>query len=112
MQGRSVPSIPVRPHDYLNILIERDEEAHKALNRKLPEFAPQHLGDIGLFDPEKIGSLNLFQAANFHDRVDLENEPRLYQVLFGIRHTDILEDIPVPGLVSLLPHGSLSFAIR
>jgi hypothetical protein len=86
MQGRSVPSIPVRPHDYLNILIERDEEAHKALNRKLPEFAPQHLGDIGLFDPEKM--------------------------LFGIRHTDILEDIPVPGLVSLLPHGSLSFAIR
>jgi hypothetical protein len=111
MQGRSVASIPVRLHDDLHILIERNEEAQQALNGKLPEFATQHLGDVGLFDPEKIGGLNLFQAANFHDLIDLENELRLYQVRFGIRHADILEDIPAPGLVSPLPHGSLSFAI-
>jgi hypothetical protein len=111
MQSRGVASAPVRLHDDLNILIERNEEAQKALNRKLPEFAPQHLGDIGLFDPEKIGSLNLLQPAIFHDRVDLENELRLDQVFFGIRDADILEDIPAPDLLRPLPHGSLSFAI-
>jgi hypothetical protein len=112
IQSRSIVSIPVWLHDDLHILIERNEESHKALNRKLPEFATQHLGDVGLFDPEKIGSLHLFQAAILHDRVDFENELRLYQVLFGIRQANILEYIPAPSLVSPLPHGSLSFAIR
>jgi hypothetical protein len=60
---------------------------------------------------EKNGSLNLFQAAILHDRVDFENELRLGQVLFGIRQANVFEHIPAPGLVSRLPHGFLSFAI-
>ena len=108
MQSRSVVPVPVRLHDDLNILIERYEKTQKALHRKLPEFAPQHLGDVGLFDPEKIGSLNLFQPAIFHDRVDFENELRLHQVLFGIRQANILEHIPASVLISLSSSSFLS----
>jgi hypothetical protein len=111
MQSWSVAPAPVRLHDDLDILIERHQKAQKALNGKLPEIAAQHLGDVGLFDPEKIGSLNLFQAAIFHDCVDFENELRLNQVLCGVRHADVFEDIPAPGFVSQLPHGSFTLAI-
>jgi hypothetical protein len=111
MQSWSVVSAPMRLDDDLDILIERHQKAQKALNGKLPEFASQHLGNVGLFDAEKVGSLNLLQAAIFHDRVDFENELRLDQVLFGIRHADVFEHIPAPGFVSRLPHCSLSFAI-
>jgi hypothetical protein len=77
LQGWGVVSVTVRLHDNLHILIERHEEAQKALNRKLPELAAQHLRYIGLTHSEQIGSLHLFQAAIFHDGVDLEYELRL-----------------------------------
>jgi hypothetical protein len=112
MQRGSDVSAPVRLHHDLNILIERHQETQKALNRKLPEFTAQHLGDVGLFDAEKIGSLNLFQAASFHDRFDFKNELRLHQVPFGIRLADVFEHVPASAFVSPLPHSSCSFAIR
>jgi hypothetical protein len=65
MQSRNVASAPVRLHHDLDILIERYEEAQEALNRKLPKFAAQHLGDVRLFDAETRGSLDLFQATLF-----------------------------------------------
>jgi hypothetical protein len=112
MQRWSVVSAAVRLHDDLDILIERHQEAQKALNRELPELAAQHLGNVGLSDGEKSGSLNLFQAAIFHDCVDFENQLRLHQVLFGVRHAEVFEHIPAPGCVYSLSHPSLSFATR
>jgi len=67
----------VRFYDDLHILVERHEEAQKALNGKLPELPAQHLRYIGLADSEQVGCLDLFQAAIFHDRVDLECKLRL-----------------------------------
>jgi hypothetical protein len=112
MQGRSLVSAPVRFHDNLDILIERDEKAQQAFNRKLPEFAAQHFRDIGLLDAKKIGRLDLFQAAMLQYAVDLENELRFDQVLFGIRQAEVRENIPASGFVCFLPHSSFSFAIR
>jgi hypothetical protein len=112
VQSRSVVSVPVRLHDDFNILIKRDEEAQKALNRKLPKFATQHLGNVGLLNAKKIASLRLLQPAAFHDRVDFENQLRLHQVLFGVRQANIFEHIPAPVFVYPLPHLSRSFAIR
>jgi hypothetical protein len=48
---RRLVSIAVWLHDDLNILIERDQEAQQAFDRKLAELAAQHLGDIGLATP-------------------------------------------------------------
>lgn len=53
MRRRSDVPVTMRSYDDFNILVERHEEAQKALDRKLPEVAAQHLGDIGLFDAEQ-----------------------------------------------------------
>jgi len=80
-------------HDF-NILIERHEEAQQALDGKLPA---QRLRYIGLFDAEQTGSFGLFQAALFHEGVDLGHELGLDQVLFRVRDTDVLEDVLASG---------------
>ncbi len=95
----------VRLHDDLHVLIQGDEKTQKAFHGKLPELTVQHLGYIGLADTEQIGSFCLFQTAFFHESVDLVYKLRLHQMLFRIRHADILEHIAIPGLVVLLLHG-------
>jgi hypothetical protein len=101
----------MRFYQDFNILIERHKKTEKALHRKLPKLATQHLGDVGLADAEEVGGLDLFQAALSHERVDFENELRLDEVLVRIPQAEILEHVPATAFVSLLAHGSLSFAI-
>jgi hypothetical protein len=101
----------MRLYQDFNILIECHEKAKKALHGKLPELSAQHLGDIGLADAEQIGRLDLFQAALFHERINLENKLRLNEVLVRIQHSEILEHVPAAAFVPLFAHGSLSFAI-
>jgi hypothetical protein len=72
-------------HDF-NILIEGHKEAQEALNGKLPEFAAEHLGDIGLANAEQIGRLDLFQPAFLHESVDFEDKPRFDHMVVRIRH--------------------------
>ena len=48
-----------------NILIERNEEALQTLNRKLPEFAPQHLETSGWFYPERSAASTCFNPRSF-----------------------------------------------
>jgi hypothetical protein len=77
MQRGSFMSIAVRPSDDFNILIEFYEKAQKPFNRKLPELAAQHFGNVGLANAKQRGSFCLFHAALFHDRIDLEYQLRL-----------------------------------
>jgi hypothetical protein len=99
-------------HDF-HILIERHKETQQALDGKLPELhRAASVRYIGLLDAEEISGLRLYQATLFYDRVDLEHELRLDQVLVGIRHAEILEQVAPSGFVSFLAHGFLSFAIR
>jgi len=95
----------VRFYDDFNILVERHEEAQKALDGKLPELTAEHLGDIGLFDAEQTGGRRLCQAACFHDGLDLEHQLRLDQVFFPVRHTDLLEDLLPASGGWFLAHG-------
>src|SRR5271166_3794253 len=97
MQRRLVVPVPMRFYHDFNILIECNEETQKTLDRKLPELAAQQLGDIGLADAEQTGRLDLFQAALFHDGVDLAHQLRLDQALFRVRDADVLEDVPASG---------------
>jgi hypothetical protein len=111
MQRRSVVPVAMGFHHDFDVLIERDEEEHQALDRKLPEFAPEHLGDIGLADAEQRGRFDLFQAAPFHERVNLEDKLRLDEVFLCIWQAEILKHVPAPSFVSFLAHTAFSFAI-
>ena len=74
---------------------------------KLPEISAQHLRDIGLADAEQASCFGLFQPALLDDLIDLEHEARLCQVLFHIRHAEILKYIPALDFVLLLGHAYL-----
>jgi hypothetical protein len=50
MQRWGILGVTMRFYYDFNVLIECDEEAQKALNRKLPELAAEHHADIGLAD--------------------------------------------------------------
>jgi hypothetical protein len=101
----------MRFHDNLYILIERDEKAQKTLNGKLPEFAAQHFRHVWLFDSEKTGSFDLFQAAPLHESVDFEDKLRLDQMLIGMWHAEIVEHVPATDFVSFVVHWPILFAI-
>src|ERR1017187_2341265 len=99
------------PYDDLNILIERHQKTQKTLHGELAEFPAQHLGHVGLADAQQTGHLDLFQAARLSDRVDFEYELGFDQMLFRIRHAEILEHITASDFVSFSAHRSLSCAI-
>jgi len=95
-------------YDDLHVLIEGDEEAQKALHGELAEVAAQHPGDIGLPGAEQGGGLDLFQAALFHDRIDLENQLCLDQVLFGVGQAEVFEDVAASYFVFPVAHIVMS----
>jgi hypothetical protein len=61
-QCRRVALPAVRPHDDLDITIERHQETRQALDRKVPEFPAQHSGNVRLRDAEQLAGLDLFSA--------------------------------------------------
>ena len=81
----------MRSYDDFNVIIESHEEPQQALDRELPELAAEHLGDIGLGHAEQLARFDLLQAAILENSVDFVDELRLDQVLFGVRHTQVLE---------------------
>jgi hypothetical protein len=111
LQGGSVFPVVMRLYHDLDILIERHQEAQKALNGKLPEFSPQHFGNVGLANAKQLCGLNLFETALFQDRIDLEYKLRLNEVLLRIRHADVLEHIAAPEFMSLFADSLVSLAI-
>jgi hypothetical protein len=112
MQRRSVVCIAVWPDDDFHVLIESHEEAQKPFNRKLPELAPEHFGYVRLANAKQSGGFDLFHVTPFHNSVDFVYQLRLDQMLLGIRHSDILEDIPASDFVAFLAHGVSPFVIR
>jgi hypothetical protein len=112
MQRRSVAAATVRPYHDLHVLIQRHKKTQKALHGKLAELASEHLGYIGLADPKQFGGLHLFQAALFHDGVNLEDQLSFDKMLICISNPDVFEHIPAADLTCLPAHGLFSPAIR
>jgi len=75
-------------------MIERHEKPQQALDGKLPEITPQHLGYVGLFYAQEIGRFGLFEATVLHDRINFEDELGLDQMLLGIWNPEVLEYVP------------------
>src|ERR1700722_3046259 len=94
---RCLTPTAVRLHDNLHVLIQRHQKPQQAFDGELAEVAAQHFRDIGLADSEQIGRFHLLESAFLQDRVNLEYELRLDQVLFGVGHADILEYVAAAG---------------
>ena len=99
-------------YDDLDILIEGYEEAQQALDGKLAEVSAEHLGNIRLGDSEQRGGFSLLQMVLFEDGIDFEDKLRLDEMLFGVRKSEIFEDVTATHLVSFPAHASSPFAIR
>jgi hypothetical protein len=108
LQCGGVFSVVVGLYDDLHVVIEGDEEAQKALHGELAEVAAQHPGDIGLAGPDQGSGLDLFQAALFHDRIDLEDQLCFDEVFFGVGQAEVFEYVAASGLVFLLAHMVIS----
>src|SRR5580704_958105 len=107
MQRRSVVTATVRLYDDLHVLIQRHEKTQKTLHGKLTELASEHLGYIGLANAKQVSGFHLFQAALFHDGVNLEHQLSFDKMLICISHPDVLEHIPAADLIRLPAHGCL-----
>ena len=85
--------VAVRLHNNLDILTEGNKETQQPFDGELPKFTAQHLGHIGLADAEQARGFDLFQAALFHNRVDLQHQLRFDEMLLGIGKAKVFEDI-------------------
>ena len=95
----------------LDILPKRYKETQQTFDRKLPKLPAQHFGDIGLANAKQTCSFDLFQAALFHNRVNLQHQLRLDQMLFGIGKAEVSEDIVASFFIICVAHGFLSLAV-
>jgi hypothetical protein len=95
----------------LHVVVERNQEAKKALDGELAEFAAEHFGDVRLLDAEERGGLRLFEAAVLEDGVDFVDQLGFDEVLLGFWKTEVFEDVAAAHFVSLPLHDSLSLAI-
>lgn len=73
-----------RPHGDLNVLSERDEKVHKALDRKIAGLAAHQGRYARLLDAQYLASPRLREAAMFDNPVKLQREPRFELLAFGV----------------------------
>ena len=82
------------PDGDFNILTQSSKELHKASNGKVTRAVPHQQRDLRLLHAENFGDLDLCHAAILEDRVDLQRELRLEQLLLGIGKAKVSKDVP------------------
>jgi len=82
------------PDGDFNIPTQSREEFHEASNREVTRAVSHQQRHLGLLNAEDFGDLDLCHAAVLEDRVDLQRELRLEQLLFGIGKTKVSKDVP------------------
>ena len=111
MKGGCVFPVAVWFDNDLDILPKRHKETQQAFDRKLPKLPAQHFGDIGLANAKQTCGFDLFQAALFHNRVNLQHQLRLDKMLVGMGKAEVSEDIVASCFIICVAHGFLSLAI-
>lgn len=82
-----------RPYGYFDVLAERGEKIHEALDRKGPGLAPHERGDVRLLDAEDFTRLSLCKPALFNQAVDAQCQMRLELLTFGVRKPEVGENV-------------------
>src|SRR5262245_17222545 len=87
------------------------EKFHEASNGKVTSPIPHQQRDLRLLHPENFSDLNLCHATTRQDRIDLQGELGLEQLLFGVWNTKICKDVSAAlghmsyALACFLPFG-------
>lgn len=76
-----------------NVLAQSGKKFHQASNGKITRTVSHQQRNLRLLHTENLGDLYLRHAAVFKDPVDLQRQPRLQQILFGIGQTQVGEDV-------------------
>lgn len=82
------------PNSDFDVLTQSRKKFHEASNREVASAVPHQQGDLRLLHAENFGDLHLPHAAVLEDRIDLQRELRLEQLLLGIGKTKVCEDVP------------------
>jgi hypothetical protein len=82
-----------RPYGYFNVLAERGEKIHEALDRKGPGLAPHERGDVWLLDAEDFTRLHLGEVALLNQAVDAQRQMRLELLAFRVRKSEIGKNV-------------------
>jgi hypothetical protein len=82
-----------RLHRDLNVLAERGQKLDQPPDREIPGAVAHQCRDVRLLDAEELARLRLGQPARLDDLVDLQREPCLQKLLFGIGQAEVGENI-------------------
>ncbi len=94
-----------RPHRNLHVLPQGGKKIHKALDGEITRAIAHQQRDVRLLDAENFPGLGLRQVASLDEAVNLEREPCLEELLFGMRKTEVSQDITA---ALSRPHGAFS----
>jgi hypothetical protein len=83
--------LPRGPHGNFNVLPQRREKFHQASDGEITGTVSHQQGNPRLLHAEDLGDLDLFQAATLENRIDLQRELRLEQLLLGIGEPQVGE---------------------
>jgi hypothetical protein len=87
------------PHGDFDILIERGQHSHQALQGKALIMAAQDIRQVGLLDADQLRRRDLRQLPRFDEPVKLHDERSLQQMFLGVRQAEIGEDIAASDVV-------------
>ena len=93
---------------YLDVLTEKQEEAHEPLEGESGQAATQEHGDLWLVDSQEFGGPGLGELAFLNEHRDLVGQFGLGERLFGVGNAEVGEDISAADDVIrfVFGHGS------
>jgi hypothetical protein len=81
------------PHRDFNVLTQSHEKFHETSDGEVTRAVPHQQGNLRLPHAENLGDFDLRHAAALEDRMDLQDEPRLEQLLLRIGKAEVREDV-------------------
>jgi hypothetical protein len=104
----------VRLHNDLDVLLKHGEHFHQTLGGVVLEVAAQKMGQVRLADAYQLGCFDLGQPTLLDEPVQLRDDVRFQQPLFGIGQVKVSEDVAAAfiGLDFPFWFASSSFAAR
>lgn len=83
----------MRPHNYLNVMVERREKPHQPFDRIFAEVSLEEARHFGLADAHPFSGVRLRQLARVRKAVDFRHHLRLEEMRVRVRQAEIGKDV-------------------